>query len=83
MKLYIQEQDVNIDVKHEGILEVPENKNVDDLPLSHFVNLVNKKGLSAIVRALNNLQVWNKNKNPKLSKWAKNIISKLNKEFGD
>ena len=39
MELYIQEQDVNIDVKHEGILEVPENKNVDDLPLSHFVNL--------------------------------------------
>lgn len=83
MKLYIQEQDVNIEVKHKGILEVPENKKVDDLPLSHFVNLVNKKGLSAIVKALNNLHVWNKNENPKLSKWAKNMIYKLHKEFDD
>ena len=32
----LHEQDVEIEVKHEGILEVPEGKNVDDLPLSHF-----------------------------------------------
>jgi len=71
----------NIEVKHEGILEVPKGKNVDDLPLSHFVNLANKKGLSKITKALNNLQVWNKNDDPKLSKWAGDMIDKLNKKL--
>ena len=71
----------NIEVKNKGILEVPEGKNVDDLPLSHFVNLANKKGLSKITKALNNLQVWNKNDDPKLSKWAGNMIDKLNNKL--
>jgi hypothetical protein len=77
----LREQNVDIEVKHEGILEVPEGKNVDDLPLSHFVNLANKKGLSKITKALNNLQVWNKNDDPKLSKWAGDMIDKLNKKL--
>lgn len=72
---------VEIEVKHEGILEVPEGKNVDDLPISHFEKLAKKKGLSKITRALNNLQVWNKNDNPKLSKWAGDMIDKLNKRM--
>lgn len=82
MKLRINEKETpNIEVKHKGILEVPEGKNVDDLPLSHFVNLANKKGLSKITKALNNLQVWNKNDDPKLSKWAGDMIDKLNKKL--
>ena len=71
----------NIEVKNKGILEVPEGKNVDDLPLSYFVTLANKKGLSKITKALNNLQVWNKNDDPKLSKWAGDMIDKLNKKL--
>ena len=70
---------VEIEVKHSGILEVPEGKNVDDLPIKHFVDLANKKGLSKITKALNNLQVWNKNKDPKLSKWAGDMIDKVTK----
>ena len=77
--LSLKEQDVEIEVKHEGILEVPEGKNVDELPIKHFVALANKKGLSKITKALNNLQVWNKNKDPKLSKWAGNMIDKVTK----
>lgn len=77
----LHEQDVEIEVKHEGILEVPEGKNVDDLPMSHFEKLAKKKGLGKITKALNNLQVWNKKKDPKLSKWAGNMIDKLNKKF--
>lgn len=80
MKLFY-EQDVEIEVKHEGILEVPEGKNVDDLPISHFEKLTKKKGLGKITKALNNLQVWNKNDDPKLSKWAGDMIDKLNKKF--
>ena len=80
-KKRLREQDVEIEVKHEGILEVPEGKNVDDLPVSHFVNLAKKKGLSKITKALNNLQVWNKNDDPKLSKWAGNMIDKVSKKM--
>lgn len=77
----LKEQDVEIDVKHEGILEVPEGKNVDDLPMSHFEKLAKKKGLGKITKALNNLQVWNKKKDPKLSKWAVDMIDNLNKKL--
>lgn len=80
-KSRLNEQDVEIEVKHEGILEVPEGKNVDDLPISHFEKLAKKKGLGKITKALNNLQVWNKNDDPKLSKWAGDMIDKLNKKF--
>lgn len=78
----LREQDVEIEVKNKGILEVPENKNVDDLPMSHFEKLVKKHGLSKITKALNNLQVWNKNDDKELSKWAGNMIDKLTKKFG-
>lgn len=82
-KFKINEKETpNIEVKHKGILEVPEGKNVDDLPLSHFVDLAKKKGLSKITKALNNLQVWNKNDDKKLSKWAGDMIDKLNKKLG-
>ena len=77
----LHEQDVEIEVKNEGILEVPEGKNVEDLPMSHFEKLVKKNGLGKVNKALNNLQVWNKNKNKKLSKWAGDMIDKLNKKF--
>ena len=77
----LREQDVEIEVKHKGILEVPEGKNADDLPLSHFEKLAKKKGLGKITKALNNLQVWNKNDDPKLSKWAGDMIDKLNKKL--
>ena len=81
-KSKLREQDVEIEVKNKGILEVPEDKNVDDLPMSHFEKLVKKHGLSKITKALNNLQVWNKNDDKELSKWAGNMIDKLTKKFG-
>jgi hypothetical protein len=78
----LREKNVEIDVKHEGILEVPEGKNVNDLPMSHFEKLVKKNGLSKITKALNNLQVWNKNDDKKLSKWSGDMIDKLTKKYG-
>ena len=79
--LSIKEQSANIEVENPGILEVPKDKNVEDLPIKHFVALANKKGLATITKALNNLQVWNKNKNPKLSKWAGDMIDKVSKRI--
>ncbi len=78
---YFKEQRADIEVENPGILEVPEGKNVEDLPIKHFVALADKKGLSTITRALNNLQVWNKNKDPKLSKWAGEMIDKVTKRL--
>lgn len=76
MKL-IKEQDEVIEVENKGILEVPEGKKVDELPLSHFKRLVDKKGYAEIIRALNNLAVWNKNDDKQLSEWAKRTMTKL------
>ena len=72
---------VNIDVKNKGILEVPKDKKVDELPLKHFEDLVDKKGYDKIIKALNNLQVWNKNDDKELSKWAEDTMEALKKKF--
>lgn len=77
----LTEKDAEIEVKNPGILEVPEGKKVNELPQSHFEKLAKKKGLGKITKALNNLQVWNKNGDPELSKWAGNMIDKLNKKL--
>ena len=66
-----------IKTENEGILEVPEGKNVDDLPVSHFKKLIDKNGRAAIIRALTNLEVWNKNDNKSLSAWAKKMKKSL------
>ena len=54
----------------EGVLEVPSDKEVDDLSVSHFKKLIDKKGRNPVIRALTNLQNWFKYKKPNLSKWA-------------
>jgi len=68
---------VKIHIKHEGVLEVPEGKEIEDLPISHFKNLVKKKGFSTISKALTNLIVWNKNKRPIFSKKIDTIQNNL------
>jgi len=74
---------VKIPVKHPGVLEVPEGKDVEDLPYSHFAALAKKKGYGEIAKALTNLIVWNKEKNPSLSKWADKMQNKLHDEFSE
>lgn len=67
----------DVEVKNPGILEVPEGKKVMDLPLSHFKSLMDKKGKAPIMRALVNLERWNKKQNPSVSKWASKTIDNL------
>lgn len=71
----------DIEMKHEGILEIPEDKKFWQLPIKHYEELVNKKGYAEIIKALNNLKVWNKNNNPDISKKASDIMDKLSKKF--
>lgn len=73
----VVDESADIDVKNPGILEVPDNKSVDELPVSHFKSLIDKKGRRKIISALNNLQIWNKNDNKKLSNWAKSMKDKI------
>ena len=73
------EKNFKIKVKHPGILEVPEKKDIRDFSVKHFKKLINKKGWEKVSRALINLQVWNKNKNPELSKWANSMHDRLAK----
>lgn len=77
-KIYEQEK-VRIPVSHPGVLEVPEGKDVENLPLSHFQALVKKKGLAPISKALTNLIVWNRKKNPTLSTKVDKIQNALTK----
>lgn len=74
-------EDVDINVENEGILEVPKDKKVNELPTSHFEKLIDKKGYEPIIRALNNLQVWNKNNNKSLSNWAESMMKKLKDKY--
>jgi hypothetical protein len=67
----------DIEVENPGLLEVPKNKDVDDLPLKHFKDLIEKKGYEEVIRGLQNLRRWNKNRDPKLSDWADNTMDKL------
>jgi hypothetical protein len=74
-------EQAKVKVENPGVLEVPKGKDVTSLPLSHFVGLAKKKGLKEIVNALLNLYRWNKNDDPKISNWAKDMQEKLSKEF--
>jgi len=75
----VEQPKVKIPVKHEGVLEVPEGKNVEDLGEDHFKGLIKRKGWERISKALINLKVWNKSRDPKLSSWADNMQEKLAK----
>jgi len=75
----LNEQKVKIPVKHPGVLEVPEGKDVETLPMNHFEDLVKKKGWETVSKALTNLNVWNKKNNPTLSNWADGMQAKLAK----
>lgn len=77
------EPKVKIPVKHPGVLNVPEGKNVEDLPYEHFAALAKTKGFGEISKALTNLHTWNKDKNPTLASWADKMQEKLSKEFSE
>ena len=77
IKLFTEKKKWTDNVTHPGILEVPVDISVQDLPTSHFINLAKKKGRNAIVKALMNLYRWNKKDYPELSSWAKKMQEKV------
>ncbi len=71
----------NFKITHENVLAIPKNKTFVKMPLSHFVNLAKKKGRALIVRALLNLERWNKTRNPAIAKHARAAINAIAKAF--
>jgi len=76
--LYLLFSDTSkIKAKNAGLLEVPEGKSVTSLPLKHFIALARRKGKQAVMRGLNNLERWNKSKNPELASKIRDIKRRL------
>ena len=69
-------QTVRLRVEHPGVLELPKGafKTWSEKKLAdHALGLAKKKGKREIINAHTNLEVWNKNDDPKLSKKAKRV----------
>lgn len=49
--------------------------------VSHFVKKA-RRDYAGTIRALTNLERWNKNKKPSLSRWAKSMKSKVRRALG-
>lgn len=75
----------DIKVKNPGILSIPVGKHFYDMPESHYIELAEKDGKPEVMRALENLHRWNKEKHPKVAGKAAAIINRLlkNKEWVD
>jgi|WetSurMetagenome_2_1015567.scaffolds.fasta_scaffold14850_2 hypothetical protein len=81
----VEKDTSDIKVENEGILEIPEGKSFDDMPLKHFISLAKKIGKGPVSKAINNLARWNESKNPSLAKKAREVMDSLkdNKEWID
>ena len=81
VKAILEADDVKIVAKHAGMLEIPDDKKFWELPFKHFTDLVERKGYARIIRALTNLEVWNRKDNPDISKKASDLADKLKEKF--
>jgi hypothetical protein len=79
---FLYEKGPKVEVEHEGILDIPEGKSFNDMPISHFKNLMGKKGRAPVMRALLNLERWNKDRAgyEHIAKHARKVIDALKEE---
>jgi len=80
--LFEEEFSKDIEVEHPGILEIPKGKFLKT-PVSHFENMIKKKGYGEVVKALMNLERWNKGKGEekeKIAKRARSVYNKIKQE---
>jgi hypothetical protein len=82
----ISEQDkpqVQIGPIKKGELEVPEGKDVEDVSIEHFKDLIKKDGWDQVSKRIITLKVWNKNKDPKLANKMDDLQADLAKWVED
>ena len=72
---------VRIPVRHEGVLKIPKGKKFWQMPMSHYDKLVGAKGYASISRALTNLEVFNRKKDPTVAARASRIADQLRKKY--
>ena len=73
----LNEEDTSeIKVEHPDILELPEGGFMKS-GVEHYKKLVEKKGQAPVMRALLNLERWNKEKNPEIASHARKIIDAI------
>lgn len=71
------EKPEDIKVKHPGILDIPAGRHFYEMPEEHYIKLAKDKGKAAVMRALENLHRWNKEKHPGVASKAGKIINAL------
>lgn len=71
-----------IKVKHPGILGLEPGEFMKKKP-AYFISLAKSKGRAAIQKALLNLERWNKNDDPPISKRSRVHIDAIKKAFGE
>ena len=76
-----EKEKVKIKIKHPGLLDIPEDKKFWQMPFKHYTDLVDKKSYSKVIKALNNLKVWNEEDNKDISNRAEKLMNRLKKKF--
>ena len=75
----------DIKAKNPGILDLPEDgfktKSVEALA-KHFITLAKTKGAAPVMRAILNIERWNKNRDKSLADKARSVINRLEKSEG-
>lgn len=69
------------DKDNDNLFELPDDKKFWEVPVSHFEDLVKRKGRVLIEGALINLRIFNSNNNPEISKKAEDLRLVLKKKF--
>lgn len=79
---FLNEQAPKVEVEHTGILEIPEGKSFNQMPIKHFRSLMKRKGRAPVMRALLNLERWNKGRegHAHVAAHARKIINALKEE---
>lgn len=82
MRGVVAQDPKKIKIKHPGILDVPENfmkeKGVGEI-VRRMITRAKDAGKGPIMRALNNLVRWNKDREPAFSKKMKSVVENLKK----
>ena len=63
----------------EGSLSLPNDKSFLDTPIDHFKKLAKSDGVNKVISRLTQLGNWNINRNPKITKKARDVVKELQK----
>ena len=77
---FLEEDDSETPNK-DTILDPPKGKQLQEMSIDYYQSLIKKKGFVSVNKALVNLEVFNKSKNPELSGWAQSTRRSLDEWY--